>query len=285
MSNRLFGSGKHAVNTKAVSVTGDTLKATLLQMQTAAGKIYPVTAASNASPIVVSVGSTTGITAGDTLVSGNISGNLSANGTWQAGTVTGTTVQLLRSLDAQASTGSAAFSGSGGYLIDLTSATVLADVSGNSYGTDQTVGSVTDTNGTVNAAAWTWTALATSATKVYGMAVYDNTSNNLLAWYDGLYQVRITTTTTSTATALPCESLQAIIPSGTVLHFSDGTAATTSAQNALYDTALAVTSTAATINAKATADAGPTLSAGIPFLPNGGNQTFTPDSTLKLWTI
>jgi hypothetical protein len=285
VSNRLFGSGKHAVNTKAISVTADTLKSTLLQMQTAAGKIYPVTAATNASPIVVSVGATTGITAGDILVAGNIAGNLSANGTWQAGTVTGTTVQLLRSLDAQNSTGSGAFSGSGGYLIDLTSATTLTDVSGNSYGTDQSLSGVTDTAGTVNASSWTWTALATSATKVYGMAVYDNTSNNLLAWYDGLYQIRVVTQAAAASTAIAVETLQAIIPSGTVLNFSDGTTATTSAQNALYDTSLAVTSTAAIIHAKATADAGPTLSAGIPFLPNGGNFTFSPDATLKLWTI
>ncbi len=285
MSSRLFLSGKHAVNTKAITVTGDTLKSTLLDMNSQAGKIYLVTSASNASPIVLGMTSTVGITTGDIVVVGQVGGNVSANGTWQVGTVVAnTSIQLLRSLDGQNSTGIAAYT-SGGYVIDLTSATTLADVSANSYGTDQTLASVTDTGGLVNAASWTWTALASSANKVYGMAVYDNTSNNLLAWYDGLYQVRITTQASSTSTSLACESLLAIIPSGTVLNFSDGTTATTTVQNALYDTSLTVSSTAATIHAKATADAGPTLSAGIPFLPNGGNFQFSPDATLKLWTI
>jgi hypothetical protein len=282
LSNRLFGSGLHAVNTKAVSVTGDTLKATLLLMNSSAGKIYQVTAASNATPIVLTVASATGMATGDIVVVGNVGGNLAANGTWQI-SVSGNNITLLRSLDGQNSTGSAAWT-SGGYIIDLTSATTLSDVSGNSTGTDQTLSSVTDTSGLVNASSWTWTALS-GANKVYGMAVYDNTSNNLLAWYDGLYQIRVVTQAAATSTSIAVETLLAVIPSGTVLNFSDGTTATTSAQNALYDTSLSVTSTAATIHAKATADAGPTLSAGLPFLPSGGNVVYSADPLLKLWQI
>ena len=285
MSNRLFLSGKHAVNIKGVSVTADALKATLLLMNTAAGKIAIISSSTNATPIALTTTGAHGYNPGDILVVGNHATNTCANGTWQAGAGTsGTTINLARSLDGVNSQGNGV-GGATGYVIDLTTATTLADVSGNSYGTDQALTAVTDTGGTVNAASWTWTALASSANKVYGMAVYDNTSNNLLAWYDGLYQVRVTTQAAASSTTIAVESLLAIIPSGTVLTFSDGTTATTSAQNALYDTALSVSSTAAIIHAKATADAGPTLSAGIPFLPNGGNFTFSPDPTLKLWQL
>src|SRR5215472_9046136 len=107
-------------------------------MSSTAGKIYLVTAASNATPIVLTVSSTTGITAGDILVVGGVGGNLAANGTWQAGTVTGTTVQLLTKLDANNSTGSAAYT-SGGWIIDLSSASTLSDISANSVGTDVTL--------------------------------------------------------------------------------------------------------------------------------------------------
>lgn len=284
MSNILFRSGKHAVNTKAVSVTGDTVKATLVQQVSTAGKFYLVTAASNATPIVLTMSATTGITAGDTLVVGNVGGNTAANGTWTAGTVTGTTVQLLTLLDSNNSTGNGTYT-SGGYIVDVTSATTLADISGQSYGTDQTLSGVTDTSGTVNSSAFSWNALASSANKVYGIVIYDNTSNNLLAWYDGFYQVYVVTQAAATATSIAVARLGAVIPNGTVLVFSDGASATLTAQANVGDTSLTVSSLAAIVHRQATADAGPTLNAGMPFLPNGGTQTFQPDATYKLWTI
>lgn len=57
----------------------------------------PITNATNASPIVVSVATTAGIVAGDTVYVAGVEGNTAANGFWIAGTVTGTTVELLGS--------------------------------------------------------------------------------------------------------------------------------------------------------------------------------------------
>jgi hypothetical protein len=56
-----------------------------------------VSGATNASPIVVTVPSTTGVIAGDWVLVQGVQGNTSANGYWIAGTVTGTTIALTGS--------------------------------------------------------------------------------------------------------------------------------------------------------------------------------------------
>lgn len=285
MSNILFGLGKQHALAAAINITSDTVKATLLTMATQAGKIYTVTSASNASPIVLGISATTGLTAGDIVVVGGVGGNLAANGTWQIGTVVAnTSISLLTKLDGNNSTGSAAYT-SGGWVIDVSSASVLSDVSGNSLGTDVTLSGVTNTLGTVNSSSWTWTSL--TATKVWAVALYDSTaSNDLIAFIDGTYQIYIITQASSTSTALAVARMAAILPTSSVLNFSDGTTATMSSQNTVGATSLAVSSTAATIHAQATADVA-TLNCGLPVTPaSGGNLTFTPDSgTNRLFTI
>lgn len=276
MSNALFGLGRQNIGNKQIAITSDTLKATLLTMTSAAGKIFLVTAASNASPIVLTVASTTGITAGDILVVGGVGGNLAANGTWQAGTVTGTTVQLLTRLDAGNSTGSAAYT-SGGWILNLSSASTLADVSANSSGTDPTLSGVTNTLGVVNAGAFSWT--NPPATKVWGVALYDTTAaNDLIAWYDGTYQIYVITQAAVSATSIAVARLGAALPSGTVITFSNGATATLSAQANVGDTSLSVTALAAIVTAKSTADV-VTLSSGFPVTPTGNNNlNFVPDA-------
>jgi hypothetical protein len=286
--NTLFGLGRQNIGNKLINFAGaspDTFKATLLTMSTQAGKIFLVTSASNASPIVLGVSSTTGIAPGDIVVVGGVGGNLAANGTWQVGTVVAnTSISLLTRLDGNNSTGSAAYT-SGGWIIDLSSGAVLTDVSANSSGTDATLSGVTNTLGVINAGSSTWT--NPPATKVWGVAIYDNTaSNDLIAWYDGNYQVYVITTAAPGATSLAVARLGATIPSGAVLNFSDGTTATTNAQAAVGATSLSVNSTAATIHAQATADVA-TLSSGLPVTPTGNNNfTFVPDTGAnKLFVI
>jgi hypothetical protein len=284
VSNALFGLGRQNFGTKQINWTGDTFKATLLSMASTAGKIYVVTAATNATPIVLTVSSTTGIVAGDVLVVGGILGNLAANGTWVAGTVTGTTVQLLTKLDSNNSTGSGSYV-SGGYIIDLSSASTLADISGNSVGTDATLSGETMTLGVANASSWTWTALP--ATKVYALAIYDTTaSNDLIAFIDGFYQVYVVTQAAATATTIAVQRLSVQIATGTVLTFSDGSTATLTSQANVGDTSLTVSSLAAIVHRQATADA-PTLAAGLPVTPApGGNLSSTPDSGVnKLFSL
>lgn len=283
MSNALFGLGRQNIAGKNISFTADTLKATLLSMTSSAGKIYTLTAASNATPIVVTTGSTTGITAGDILVVGGVVGNLAANGTWKAGTVTGTTVQLLTKLDGLNSTGSGAYT-SGGWMINLSSASTLTDVSANSSGTDATLSGVTNSLGLITSSNFTWT--NPPATKVWGCALYDNTaSNDLLAFYDGCGQVYVITTASSSATSIAVARLGFAIANGTTLVFSNGASATLTAQANVGDTSLTVSALAANVTAKHTADA-PTLSAGFPVTPTGNqNLVFVPDATSGLLTI
>lgn len=277
MSNILFGLGKQNFAAKAISATADSLKASLLSMATAAGKVYLVTGASNpGNPIVLTVASTTGITAGDILVVGGVGGNLAANGTWQAGTVTATTVQLLTRLDGIASTGSGAYT-SGGWIIDVSSAATIADVSANTIGTDVAITGVTNTLGVINASSWTWTNL--TATKAWGIAIYDTTAaNDLIAWIDGSVQVYVVTQAAAAATSIAVQRLAGVIPNGTVLTFSNGASATLTAQANVGDTSLTVSALAAIVTRQATADA-PTLAAGLPVTPAaGGNLAFTVDT-------
>ncbi len=56
-----------------------------------------ITGATNTSPIVITVGSTTGISNGDTVLIGGVEGNTAANGYWTVANITGTTFELAGS--------------------------------------------------------------------------------------------------------------------------------------------------------------------------------------------
>jgi hypothetical protein len=221
---------------------------------------------------------------GDTIVAGGIGGNTAANGTWYVSATTGTTVTLQTRQDQVNSTGNAAYT-SGGWFIDLSSASTLSDVSANSLGTDVTLSSVTNTLGVVNASSWTWTSL--TATKVWGVALYDNTaSNDLLCWIDGAFQLYVVTQAAASSTAIAVQRLAAALPNSSVCVFSDGASATLSAQANVGDSSLSVSSTAAIVHRQATADVA-TLNCGLPVTPaSGGNITFNPDSGVnKLFVL
>jgi hypothetical protein len=290
VSNLLFANGKHNYSVKNISSTADTLKATLLSMSTAAGKITLVSTISSATPMVVTTTTTHGYTTGDIVVIGGITtGMTCANGTWQVGTTTGTTFQLLTRWDGLNSTQNAAYT-SGGWCIDISTAAVLADVSGNSVGTDVTIPGVTDVGGIVNASNWTWTNLP--ATQVWAIAIYDSTaSNDLIAFIDGRYQIYVITQTASTATSIPVAGmgqprLSATLFGTSVVAFSDGTTATMTAGNAIGDTSITVSSTAATIHRQHQADVY-TTPVAFPITPAaGGNLQMTVDTNqFKLFSL
>ena len=284
MSGILFRVGKQNIGNKAIAFNADTFKATLLTMATAAGKITTIASSTNASPIVVTTSGAHGYTTGDVVVVGGHATNTAANGTWAITAASGSVFSLTTLLDGVNSTGNGVGAATG-WAIDITTGSTLADVSANSNGTDVSLSGVTNTGGVINASAWTWTGL--SATKVYCTAVYDSTaSNDLIAFIDGYYQVYVVTQAASTSTSIAVQRLAAAIATGTTVVFSDGASATLSSQANVGDTALAVSSTAATIHRQATADA-PTLNAGLPMTPaGGGSLQFTPDSGVnKLFVI
>lgn len=276
MSNSLFGLGRQNFGTKQLSWTVDTVKATLLSMSVAAGKIALIASSTNASPISLTTSGAHGYAVGDIIVVGGHLINTSANGTFQCGTGTaGTTINLATKQDAINSAGSGV-GGATGWVINLSSGSTLADISANSIGVDVALAGQTMALGVANASAWTWTALP--ATKSWAVAIYDNTAgNDLICFIDGTFQVYVITQAAAAATSIAIARLSVAIANGTTLVFSNGASATLTAQANVGDTSLAVSALGAIITRQATADV-PTLAAGLPVTPAaGGNLTLTPD--------
>lgn len=290
MSNILFANGKHNYSTKQISSTADTLKATLLSMSSAAGKIALISSSTNATPIALTTTAAHGYSVGDIIVVGGHATNTAANGTWQCGAGTsGSTINLATKLDGNNSTGNGV-GGATGWVIDITSAATLADISANSIGTDVSLTGVTDTGGIVNASAWTWNGLP--ATKAWAIALYDSSaSNDLIGFIDGTQQLYVVTQAAATATSIAIQRLNNIILNGTVINFSDGSSATLTAQANVGDTSLTVSSLAAIVHRQATADVATAnssgSSSGLPFTPAlNGALTFNPDTgAYKLFSL
>lgn len=273
MSNQLFGLGRQGFGTKALSWTADTVKATLLTMASAAGKIALISSSTNATPIALTTTGSHGYVAGDIIVVGGHTTNTAANGTWQCGTgTTGTTINLTTRLDGVNSTGNGV-GGATGWAINLSTASVLTDVSGNSNGTDPTVSGASMALGVANCSTITWTAGLT-ATKVWGCVIYDSTANTLIEFIDGTTQVYVTTQAAASATTIAVQRLTAAIASGTTIVFSDGASATLSGAAAVGDTSLTVSALAAIVHRQATADVqalnASSLGSGFPFTPGAG---------------
>lgn len=283
MSNILFGQGKLNIGSKLMNLAaaGDTIKASLLTMSTATGKVALISSSTNASPIVVTTTAAHGYSNGDIVVIGGHTTNTAANGTWQIAGVTSTTFQLTTRLDGVNSTGNGV-GGATGWCVDITSAATISDLGGNGgangNGADVALtGQTLSAFGTFNASAWTWSSL--SATKSSAIALYDSSaSNDLIAFIDCTYQVYVITQAAASATTIAVARLPVAIASGTTIVFSDGSSATLSAQANVGDTSLTVTALAAIVHRQATADV-PTLNAGLPVTPAAGGQLqFTPDT-------
>lgn len=277
MSNILFKTGKQNIGSKVMNLAsgGDTLKATLLNMSTAGGKIGLISSSTNATPIVVTQTSH-GYSNNDIVVIGGHLVNTAANGTWKIAGVTTNTYQLTTLLDGVNSTGNGVGAATG-WAIDITTGSVLADVLANTNGTDATLSTQTLTGDVFNAAAWTYTGL--SATQVSATAIYDNTaSNDLIAFIDGRLQIYVVTQANSSATSIAVQRLAAALPNGSVIVFSNGASATLTAQANIGDTSLTVSSLAANVTRQSTADVY-TLGVGLPMTPGaGGSLQFTPDA-------
>jgi hypothetical protein len=281
MSNSLFGLGRNNFGTKQINWTSDVFKATLLSMSVAAGKIALISSSTNATPIAITTSGAHGISVGDIVVVGGHATNTAANGTWQAGSGTaGTTLNLTTKLDGVNSTGNGV-GGATGWVINLSQASTLADVSGNSIGTsDPSLSGESMALGVANCSAIAWTnANGLTATKAWAVAIYDTTAaNDLICFIDGTFQVYVITQASATATSIAVARLSVQIPNGATLVFSDGSSATLTAQANVGDTSLTVSALAAIVHRQATADT-PTLGCGLPVTPAaGGNLTLTPDS-------
>jgi hypothetical protein len=287
--NILLGQGKLNIGSKLINLAsaGDTIKAGLVTLANATGKVAKIASSTNATPIQITTSAPHGYTTGDIVVIGGHATNTAANGTWQIGAAAGSTYTLLTRQDGVNSTGNGV-GGATGYCVDITTAATAADFGSaggsNSNGTDISItGQSLAAFGIWNASAWTWTGLV--AVPVVGIVLYDSTAgNDGIAWIDGTQQIYVGTQAVATNTAIAVNRLSAAIANGTVIVFSDGSTATLTAQANVGDTSLTVSSLAGTVHRQATADVltfntVTSSTAGLPMTPGaGGSLTFTPDT-------
>lgn len=273
MANTLFEKGREGFLDGTCDWDTNTFKGALLDLNTADAGVKAVTAASNATPIVVSA-TTHGFTNGDIVLVGAVGGNLAANGIWKIANVAASTMELTDPILGTNVVGSAAYT-SGGYVVNLgpsASGDNWDDFDACNVGTQQTIASPTVVSGVADAADLTFPTV--SGATVEAVGIYKDTgtasTSRMVAIIDGRHIVTCAANAASTSTTIAVERLSAGIPNSTVLTFSNGASATLSALANAGDRTITVTSTAALISAGNRADA-PATGSGLPVTPNGGN--------------
>lgn len=284
MGNALYELGRAGFLDGTLDWDTNTFKAALLDLNTATTAIKVVSAATNATPIVITTSATHGYTTGDIVVIGAVGGNLAANGLWQIASASGTTFSLTDPITGTNVVGSAAYT-SGGYVVNLGPSAAgdnWDDFSGALVGTAQTLTSPTvssPSGGVADAADVTFSSV--SGATVEAIAIYKDTgtasTSRMASFIDGRHIVTCAAQAAAAATSVAVERLAAGIPSGTVLTFSNGASATLSALANAGDRTITVTALAAIITAGSRADA-PATSSGLPVTPNGGSITITWDN-------
>ena len=283
MSGRMFDEGRFGFGDKLISWTTDNQKAALFDPTQVATWTREITNVTNANPAVYT-STAHGFSNGDVILNGGIGGNLSTNQLGRATAVTANTYQMLTLEGAGISVaGSGAYT-TGGWAVDLTQATFVADIiQGNGrVGTDSgPLAGTTNVGGVLSATNFVWTAVSQAYAGQLAWAVifYDasggtDATNRLIAINDGKLQVVCNTTANGAATAVLVEPLIAGIPNGSTLWFSNGQSATLTAAANQGDRALTVSALSGAIPAGHQADVTATI-AGLPFTPNGGNINFT----------
>lgn len=258
MSTRFFEKGKQALADNS-DWNSDVIKTQLTNLGTADTHIKAVTGATNASPIVATI-TAHGWSNGDIICVGKVGGNLAANGVFVVAGQTTNTVNLTTLQDGLNTTGSAAYT-SGGYAINLSAATAMAQVDGGALGTDQTLTTPTLVNGVLDADDVSYTGVP--AGTIDAVIIYDNTTTTPLIFVDGKTQVVVAADAASSATTVWVKKLEGAIPSGTAIVFSNGVTATLSSGAAAGALSLAVTALPGAIAAGHQADV-PTTNSGFP---------------------
>lgn len=279
MANCLFEKGREGFLDGTLDWDTNTFKAALLDLHTADTGIKAVTAASNATPIVITATSH-GFTNGDLVFVDGVGGNLAANGVWKIANQAANTFELQRP-DGTNAVGSAAYT-SGGYAVCLgvsASGDNYDDFDGSVVGTPQTLTSPTVTAGVADAVDVTYTAV-TGAT-VEALLIYKDTgtpsTSRVAALITGKHIVTCAVQASASATSIVVDPLVAGIPNSTVLTFSNGATATLTSLGTAGDRSIAVSSLAAIVTANSRALA-PATGSGLPVTPNGGNISVTWDN-------
>lgn len=270
----LYEKGREAFLSGAADWDTDSFSAALLDLNTADVGIKTITAASNATPIVVTA-TTHGFTNGDIVYINGVTGNLAANGIWKIANQAANTFELTNPVSAANAVGSAAYV-SGGYAVNLgpsASGDNWDDFDGALVGAKVTLTAPTVTAGVADAADTTFTAVSGASVEAIGIFKDTGTpsTSRMIAFIAGTHIVTADATLTA-GTTLVVEPTAAAIPNGTVLTFSTGQTATVNATVNAGDRAITVTSTTITSGARALA---PATGSGLPVTPNGGNIVST----------
>jgi hypothetical protein len=279
MAAGLFLKGREGFADGFLDWDTNTFKCALSDLTTADVGIKAITGATNATPIVVTA-TAHGFTNGDIVSITGVLGNLAANGVWAITGVAANTFNLTDPVTGGNAVGSGAYT-SGGIAVCMgpsASGDNWDDFDASLVGTAQTLTSPTVTNGVLDAADPTYTAVTGNAIKAF--LIYKDTgtasTSRMAFMHDGHQIVTCAAQAAAAATTVAVERLYGGIPNGTVLTFSNGASATLSALANAGDRTITVTALAAIITAGSRADAPVTgfFPAGQSNLPtNGGNIT------------
>lgn len=277
--NTLFEKGREGFAGALIDWDSDTIKAALLDLGTADAGIKAISGATNATPIVITA-TGHGFSNGDLVYIDGVGGNAAANGLWKIANQATNTFELQRP-DGTNAVGSGSYT-SGGYAVCIGpsgSGDFWDDFSAAVVGTPQTLTSPTITNGVLDAADATFTAV--SGATVEALAIYKDTgvesTSRMIALITGKHIVTVAVAPTGTYTEVVVDPLAAGIPDNTVLTFSNGQSVTVNGNMSAGARSITVDSTSVALTAGSRALA-PATGSGLPVTPNGGNIVVTWDN-------
>lgn len=172
MANALFEKGRQGFLEGSIAYLTDTIKAILMDLDTADTGVKAITGATNATPIVITA-TAHGFTNGDIVSIQGVGGNANANGKFRIANQATNTFELQNYDTGANIAGSGAYT-SGGTVVNL-SKQYLVDFDGGRVGTDQTLGTKTSTNGVADAADLTYTGV--SGATIEAIGIYKDTGS------------------------------------------------------------------------------------------------------------
>lgn len=272
MANALFEKGREGFADGTLDWDTQAFSAALLDLNTAETGVKQITAASNATPIVITSNGH-GYANGDFVFIDGVGGNLAANGLWKVANQATNTFELQRP-DGTNSVGSGAYT-SGGYAVNLGPSAAgdnWDDFDGCLVNTKQSLAGNTATQGICDANDVVFSTVSGNTIEAVGIFRDTGTpsTSRMVALITGKHIVTVAADASGGATTLWVEPLAAGIPNSTVLTFSNGFSATLSSLAAQGARSLSVTALGNAIAAGHRA-LSPATGSGLPITPNGGN--------------
>lgn len=187
MGNALFEKGREGFLDGTCDWDTNTIKVALVDLNVVDTGAKAVTAATNATPIVITTGTAHGFTNGDYVMIAGVTGNTNANGYRKIKNVAASTAELTDTSDVNIA-GNGTFGGTA-YVANLgpsASGDNWDDFDGCVIGTPQTIASPTVTQGVADANDVTYTSV--SGASIEGIIIYKDTgtasTSRLIAYID-----------------------------------------------------------------------------------------------------